>query len=560
MKTWILPFLLICLLPNGAVADDAPSRTGTHERSATQSPFLARIPAVQNTMVNTLRRLHPAPDYSTIYQPRTLIYPTESDVPNYSADFDGSGIALVNSSLPRNKYAIGVQTNGMEGGGCVPIDVTNPFGGCVQIANSSGNLVNATAAREIWTFRFSYLDPSNASAAEVNIGAGGDYVLEWVLRTTGGQSCFTFYPCDYYHIDLNYLTGTVALSYPTCTMKLGAGYAAQVFYQASPYDAGAVPSGAQEWYPATVPATSTRLAQPGGIIYFQAYKLDRADNALNIIGGGLVHPAVDATGYTGSHDPLNLNIGSFNGQSETITVESYDCGVLPNIAFSIQRAFTETGGHAHSATSPPPLDRVSSLDSYSGTTDNTGHWSTTLHAGIASDTIKYTATSAALPGFTSPPLVVATGFIGLVDPGANDPNIRYTGVRAAHPSSHNGAPQLHAFVRNLAAQYNQRIADPALQGSLGLNDMSLPMGGIFDLDLNWASPHGQHSFGVACDIDHVVQRFTDGTFVDIDYEDTLTQAAQDLEGFLLIESSNNDNLHVQIPESQISDVLLGETR
>jgi len=40
----------------------------------------------------------------------------------------------------------------------------------------------------------------------------------------------------------------------------------------------------------------------------------------------------------------------------------------------------------------------------------------------------------------------------------------------------------------------------------------------------------------------------------------LRLAADDLGGFLLIERSNNDNLHVQLNESLISDVLLRETR
>lgn len=85
-------------------------------------------------------------------------------------------------------------------------------------------------------------------------------------------------------------------------------------------------------------------------------------------------------------------------------------------------------------------------------------------------------------------------------------------------------------------------------------------GGGFDWKGTWAPPHSQHSFGVACDIDHMVQRFTDGQYVAVDYEDTLSDVASDLGGFLLIETSNNDNLHVQIPEAQICDVLLRETR
>lgn len=97
-------------------------------------------------------------------------------------------------------------------------------------------LVQAQVAREVWTFRISYIDPTNPSAAEVNIGFvggfgggnNGDYTLEWVRRIAGGHSCFTFYPCDYYGLNLDYLTGTAAWSLPSCTMKLGPGYHATV--------------------------------------------------------------------------------------------------------------------------------------------------------------------------------------------------------------------------------------------------------------------------------------------------------------------------------------------
>jgi hypothetical protein len=551
--------LSLLVVAGGLSALETPSDDATYQRALTQLSSVVRI---SRTSAKGTGHLKASPQFAGVFQPRLLQYANAADVPDFSTNFNGNGVPVANNTLPRNKYAIGIQTNGMDGGGCVAIDITNPFGGCVQITNSSGNLVRAQIAREIWTFRFSYIDPSTSSSSELNITLGGDYVLEYVQMTPGGHRCFTFYPCDLYGINLDYLTGTVTLSNPTCAMKLGPGYHAYVFYQASPYNERAVPAGAQEWYPPIVSATPTRLEQPGGILLSRAYSLGRADNALSISGGGLVHPSVDATGYTGVHDPLNLGISSIPPGSETINVVSYDCGVIPNVAFSISREFIESGGHAHSATRPPLLDGISSLDAYNGTTDANGNWPTTLHAGPIAETVKYTASSTNLLGspFTSPALLVATGFLGIVDPGANDPNIRYTGVLPAHPSSHLGSAELHAFVRNLAAQYNLRIGDPALQGSLGLNDMSLPTGGLFDWQATWAPPHSQHSFGVACDIDHFAKRFTDGIFVAIDYEDTLSEAVAALDGFLLIEANNNDNLHVQIPESQISDVLLRETR
>jgi hypothetical protein len=561
---------LSLFLATAVVGQDAPRRAATAAPPSRQTSWVWLSTSTQ-TAPQGSHHLKAAPNYSTVFSPRVLIYPTRNDVPNFNAGFDGNGIPVApNGTFPRNKYALGIQTNGMDGGGCVPLDPTKPFDGCVQLPDASGNLAPAWIEREHWTFRLSYIDPSNPSAAEVNIGFlgwggvnDGDWTINYVQHTAGGHQCFiTALNCDYYGIDLPYLTGTAAWSVPSCSMKLGPGYTVTILYQASPYKAGAVPNGAQEWYPDTTPATATRLAKPGGIIYSLPYSLGRADNALTIYGNGLVHPGIPATGYTGQHDPLNLDIGSISPGSETITVNAFDCVALPNVAFTISRQFIESGGHAHSANGAPPLDEISSLDSYSGTTDTNGHWTTTLHAGTIAETMKYTATSSNLEGspFTAESLLVTTGLLGLVDPGVDDPNIRYTGYRDEHPSNHWASPELHAFVRELAAQYNTEIDDPDMQGSFGLNDMSLQLGGLFDWKGTWAPPHGQHSFGVACDIDHNVVRFTDGHYVPLDYQDTLRNVARDLGGFLIIESNNNDNLHVQIPESQISDVLLRETR
>lgn len=553
MRTWILPLPLL-LLTSALGAQTPPPHRRDH-RAATQSSVAVGFPARVPT-ANSRRRLQPVTNFATVFQPRVLLYATANDVPDFSSDFSGNGVPLSNNTLPRNKYAIGIQTNGMDGGGCVAIDPTHPYNGCVQIVNSSGNPVTARIAREIWTFRISYIDPTNPSASEVDITNGGDYVLEYVQQTPGGHSCFTFYPCDTYGVNLDFLTGTVALSNPNCAMKLGPGYQATIFYQASPYNEGAAPAGAQEWYPSAIPATPTRLEQPGGVLFSQAYSLGLADNALSMAGGSFVNPSVDSpTGYPTAAPTIA-------GGSETITLTSYDCGVIPNVAFSIGREFIPgTGGHAHSGT--PPLDAVSSLDSYSGTTDNTGHWSTTLHAGTIGATLNYTASTTNLLGqsFSAQPLLISTGFAQLVDPGVPAPSddVRYTGNSSVtglrHPSNHWGAPELHSFVRNVAAFYNTD-ADPADQGSLGLNDMSIALGGVFDFQGTWVPPHFRHRFGTDCDIDRNVQR-SDGSFTPIDTQ-VLQDSVDQLDGILLIESGGR--LHVQVPEYQVGTILLRETQ
>jgi hypothetical protein len=502
-------------------------------------------------------RLQPAPRFETVGSPRVVEYKTSSDVPDYNNGNNGNGITVpAGGSVPRSDYGIGMETGRMQGGGCFPVDPTTTT--CLQEPDANGNLVTIQKARERWTLRLSYIDPTTPSATEVNIGfatngfgAGGDSVYEWERRTPGGHSCFTFYPCDTYGFNLNEILGTAQWQNPSCAMKVGPGYHAYLFYQYSRYNAtDTIPPGAQEWVPNTA-ATSTRLEQPGKILFSRAWSLSLASNALSISGPGIVNPEVDTpTGYPTAAPTIAPG-------TATVTVRSYDCGVIPNVAFTIDREFIQSSdGHAH--TNQPSLDQVSSMGALSGTTDTNGNWTTTLTAGTISSTIKYTASTTNLLGqpFTAIPLLVTTGFVGMIDPGPGIPELRYTGQTTTHPSNHNASTELHLMLRDLGARYNLE-ADPADQGSLGLNDMSLPLGGLFDINAGWSSPHSRHRFGTDCDIDRRVQK-ADGSFAFADSRLLLSIAVNDMDGVGLLESGGR--MHVQVPEYQVATILLRETR
>jgi hypothetical protein len=198
------------------------------------------------------------------------------------------------------------------------------------------------------------------------------------------------------------------------------------------------------------------------------------------------------------------------------------------------------------------------MGSLSGTTNTNGTWTTTLTAGTIASTIKYTASTTNLLGqsFTATPLLVTTGFVSMIDPGPGIPELRYTGQTASHPSNHNASVELHLMLRDLGERYNLE-ADPADQGSLGLNDMSLPIGGIFDIGAGWSSPHSRHRFGTDCDIDRRVQK-ADGSLEFIDSDLLLDIVRNDMDGVGLLESGGR--LHVQVPEYQVATILLREAR
>ena len=563
MKRHLFAVAVLLFAPELLAQDDAlrgPRQTKPAIPAVLHRQY--RLPAAEQTAEHG----RVAPLFETVGNPRLVKYKLQSDVPDYTQNYDGHGVTVAaNESIPRNYYGIGMEGGRMQGGGCFPVDPSTTI--CLQEPDANGNLVTIQKARERWTFRISYLDPSDPNASEFNVGfdttgfgGGGDSIWEWERRTPGGHSCFTFYEdvCDTYHLNLNTIEGTAQWFTPQCFLKLGPGYRGYLFYQYSRYNFGdTIPPGAQEWVPNT-PATTTRLEVPGKVLFSRDWLLGRSENALAITGPGFVHPAVNSdTGYPTAAPTIAQ-------QTATVTVSSEDCGVIPNVAFTITREFVEaSGGHAHPG--PPPLDNVSALDAYTGTTDRNGRWSTTLLSGEIGSTLKYTASTPDLGGtgaFTSQPLLVTTGFVGLTDPGPNDSNIRYSGNATTaglrHPSNHNASPELHAFARTVAAVYNARVA-PEHQGSFGLNDMSIPVGGVFDFQGTWAPPHFRHRFGTDCDIDRRLLLFSDGVTFEFIKRRTLRDVVEnELDGILLVEAANR--LHIQVPEYQVGTILLRETR
>jgi hypothetical protein len=79
-----------------------------------------------------------------------------------------------------------------------------------------------------------------------------------------------------------------------------------------------------------------------------------------------------------------------------------------------------------------------------------------------------------------------------------DTSYDLTGTKPEHPSpnNHYGTAKLLAVLPLLAQDFLQ--AYPGVK--LGYNDMSLPWGGVFDLDQNWHAPHCGHRVGTSVDV------------------------------------------------------------
>jgi len=339
-----------------------------------------------------------------------------------------------------------------------------------------------------------------------------------------------------------------------CGHKLGGGYRAQGFYQYSRYRiTDEIPPGASEWEPPAVPATTTRLDIPGKEIWFRNWALDRGEPTVSFGVSGPLHPAVEAnTGYNTVAPTVAEAVGK-------VSLSVFECGPIPGVSFSISTDFVPgSSGHAH--TNPPALSDVATLAATSGTTDANGQWSANVTTGRVASKLRLTATGNVSGRLFLNTADVSVGFAGLHDPGVDGSGIiRYTGVTTTHPINHFASGELHVFVRKMATYYNLLAAD-AVKGTIGINDMSLERGGLFDIDGAWtpANPgHFRHRFGTDADIDRFAQR-PDGTFIFAD-QDLLREIVRTtLAG--IFKSETGGRMHVQVPEYMVGDILLRGTR
>ncbi len=525
------------------------------------------------------------PMYERVSRPRLSRFRTSSDVPRYSEGFDGNAILVDEAgTAPRSDYMIAVQSGYVTGGGCFPVapDSTD----CLMEPDSSGNLRAVMKEREVWTFRISYIDPSDPSIPERELTSR---TLTWVARTSTGRSCFTFYTwyCNEYGIDLDEILDLYQGIQPDCSMKLGAGYRSQIFYQYSRYsitEADSLPPGTPIWEPATNPATPTRLAEPGKQIWIRNWKLGPGENALRVgPQSAIINPSVPLR-YP---DKLDLTMTNVGGATTTkidpgetkLTAVATECGkVFPGVNFTGTIEHVEgSGGHRHGVSndSTPPSGRVSDAPvTFSGTTDSNGKWTSpfTIKAGEFAGDYAIKAETADLgvePGVAVPfqtESQLRVGFRGLwrLIPNAAD-GILMVGHDYASGTcetqncdnhqnmNHNARLEMHDFVGGLAKVFRKTLNTTGL---MGVNDMSLPFGGAFDIEGTWGTgSHITHRLGVDVDINRYIY-FAAGAPQSLtpDEIDELTEEANLKIGARRI---NESSIHFRMPAVDIDALLSG---
>jgi hypothetical protein len=92
-------------------------------------------------------------------------------------------------------------------------------------------------------------------------------------------------------------------------------------------------------------------------------------------------------------------------------------------------------------------------------------------------------------------------------------SMAFIGVTSRHPDSHWGAGGMGLALQELAdslasiARFIESLPEPfrkrygRFPSVLAVNDMSLPWGGLFDINAEWVNPHMEHRNGLDADVD-----------------------------------------------------------
>ena len=97
-------------------------------------------------------------------------------------------------------------------------------------------------------------------------------------------------------------------------------------------------------------------------------------------------------------------------------------------------------------------------------------------------------------GATDGVVEVVVGVGGLMElPEGN--GIALIGETATHPENHWGTTGMVSALQNLGVGFLSRFGKP-----IEVNDMSLPLGGLFDLGADWQPPHVEHRVGLSADL------------------------------------------------------------
>jgi hypothetical protein len=183
----------------------------------------------------------------------------------------------------------------------------------------------------------------------------------------------------------------------------------------------------------------------------------------------------------------------------TVTVSVTDAArrPIPNVDVALTLEAREgSAGHEHVGSKPPGLLQTLAHEPLPKGTINTGSSGVARLYFVApevSGPVQLEGTSMNARADTT---TVQVGISGL-EPLPPGPHYVFTGaVTGRHTDNHYGTPAALAAFREFADSLSEWIGEP-----LGINDISLEQGGLFDVGgTQWEIPHGYHRRGTHADI------------------------------------------------------------
>ena len=179
------------------------------------------------------------------------------------------------------------------------------------------------------------------------------------------------------------------------------------------------------------------------------------------------------------------------------------------LVFDIKRVDSsneyENGGHSHDHATVSTA--IGFFDNNTCTTDSGGSCDVTWHPPEASGfyELKVYVDGETDVANTQRFMVGVEGLTSLV----SSPYYRLTGQRPAHPDNHWAMEDVIGYIQQMSSEY-----DTYYNATLGINDMSLIYGGLFDISADWNIPHSLHRLGRSVDIDRCAKSTVDPNVTD----------------------------------------------
>jgi hypothetical protein len=194
-----------------------------------------------------------------------------------------------------------------------------------------------------------------------------------------------------------------------------------------------------------------------------------------------------------------------------VTVTPATAGVLINLEYV--GVGVNAGGHTAGGRGVHPARPGGTFSPASGYTDASGKFRSTYTAREHGGHDRLRARAGTL---TDTKDLLIQNLIPLDHIGSN-PNFTLVGVDDYHPRAlgYYVAFNAHYGLHGIADEYGSVYFPSKME----YNDMSLPLGGRYDLSGNFASPHAEHRYGINCDvrlsaIPHARRAFVEQLFVD----------------------------------------------